>query len=107
MCPESEVEEIQKNNPNTEVIGYKGNDVDGYADAFLSMIGYRYESVGKHSWVFSEEQAKQTRFRETNGLPIGWHAGSIEAHIENLLEKYNKIIGFINSLNECYDNGKI
>lgn len=52
LCPEEEIELIQKENPHTIVVGYEGKeDVDGYANILLSLLGYKQEKGNQHSWV--------------------------------------------------------
>ena len=107
LCPESEIEKLKKLNPNTTIIGYKGESVDGYADAFLSMLGYKQEPVAMHSWSSDIDMKKHSKFMEKNSkYHYGYHAGSIENYIADLINSYNKIIGFARSLKKYIDSGK-
>lgn len=71
LCPADEVENIQKNNPNLTVIGYRGNInpetgkecVSGMANKLLSQLGYKQEEVrsgyGQHpSWIDGDDATK-------------------------------------------------
>lgn len=59
LCPEEEINLIQKENPNTIVIGYKGKeDVDGYANILVSLLGYKQEESNQHSWINETDQNK-------------------------------------------------
>lgn len=107
LCPEDEVEKIQEENPNTTIVGYKGKSVDGYANAFLSMLGYKFEDIGEHSWTFDTDIKKLYSFMNDNNLEYGVHSESREDFIERLLDRYYKVIGFIENLKKYQDKGYI
>lgn len=62
LCPKDEVDEMKKKNPSITVIGYKGENVDEFANKFISMLGYKFESVEANGWsnLSDEAQAKAT-----------------------------------------------
>lgn len=51
LCPDFEREEAAKNNPELTVIGYQGQNVTGFADVMVGLLGYKVESVGMWSWA--------------------------------------------------------
>ena len=107
LCPIEEVESIQKLNPNSKVIGFEGESVDGFADSFLSMLGYRRESIGMHSWQNDADMKKHSMFVEKHSnLNYKWHAGSKEAFRDDFVEKFNKLIGFTESVIKNKNSGK-
>lgn len=106
LCPIDEVEEKQIQNPNTIVIGYKGESVDGFADSFLSMLGYRYEKVNADFWESDEATKKHEKFVESNNVIYMMHDESKIECIDNLVETYNMIIGFIESVIQGKKEGK-
>ena len=57
LCPFDEMEHLKKNNPNITIIGYKGDNVTGFANIFVSMLGYKYERICMHGW--ENEDAKK------------------------------------------------
>lgn len=62
LCPKIEMDEVQKNNQNTIVIGYdEAQTVDGFANKLLSIIGYKYEEVHDHAWANEEDDEKATK----------------------------------------------
>lgn len=58
LCPLAEVQEIKKNNPNSNVIPYIGKSVDDYAEAFASLLGFTIENTqsAECMWVNSSPQ---------------------------------------------------
>ena len=108
LCPKDDVEIIKELNPNTIIIGYEGDTVDGYANAFLSMLGYKYENVGEHSWQFDEDMTKHSKFiKQHANLKYNTHAYSKEYKRDELIQDYYKFMGFVRSLQEYKHNGKI
>lgn len=108
LCPIDEVEDIKNRNPNTNVIGYKGECVDGFANSLLSMLGYKYEGIGKHSWHSDEDRKKHNSFMQSNNeLKYCAHDGSRQECIDTLVDKYNRIMGFTKSILENKKQGKI
>lgn len=103
LCPKEEVRKLQETNPNTTVVGYEGDDVDGFADAFLTMLGYKHEQVEKHSWG-EKDKDKHTKFALKNNLPIIMHAGSSYFKNDSLHEDYYNILGFVKAIDEFLKN---
>ncbi len=50
LCPRNEVEDAQKKNPKVHVLGYDGENVQGYADSFITQLGYKKERIGQVNW---------------------------------------------------------
>lgn len=104
LCPLREVSEIQKKNPHTKVIGYKGESVDDFANAFITMLGYKKEAIKSNSWGDSTDEKKYVELVKGKYKLIE-HSYSKEATRENLITEYNKIIAFIDSLKKYKENG--
>ena len=51
ICPKNELNEIRVSNKDINVIGYVGDNVNGYARSFISMLGYRIEKLDVWSWI--------------------------------------------------------
>jgi len=51
LCPENEIDKMKMQNPNMSVIGYKGDNVTGFANVLLSQLGYKYREVAKDGWA--------------------------------------------------------
>ncbi len=99
LCPEEDYEMIKKDNPNTNVIKYKGQKVTGYANTFITLLGYKREQAGAYNWEneIDDEKAKGIALR--NNLPLGVnHASAKEGREEKLKEHSSYIISTINSV---------
>jgi len=107
LCPKEEVEKIKQANPNTNVIGYDGGSVDGFAASFISMLGYKHEEISKHSWQSEEDAHKFYQFvSENTDLERHWHAGSYQYFRDQFLEYFNECIGFTKGVVESKKEGK-
>jgi len=109
LCPKGEVEAVQKSNPNVNVIGYEGDFVDGYANAFLSTLGYRKMEIGANTWDVNsrDEQEIGARFvsiMDNNGIKMSSHYYSDERHEEY---EYEIIEGIIQRYKVLKNSGKI
>ena len=107
LCTKEHIEEARKNNPGVTIIGIDNENVDGYANAFLSMLGYKYEKVGKSFWLNEKDQKKLELFAGNNKYRQLEHNGSMQSQRENVIESYSQIIGFIETLKEKMSQGKI
>ena len=98
LCPEEEVEQIKKNNPNLTIIGYKGENVDEKANAFITMLGYKKEKVCTHGWENKDsEKALDTVLSKTY-IRSGEHSGSTERIEEDIYTGINQFIAIIEQL---------
>ena len=92
LCPKNEVKKISEENPNAIVVGYEGECVDGYAEAFIRILGYESNDIdplmgAEPKYVLSREGA-------------GWcaHGNSPEYIRDETLQRYYEIIGFIEEI---------
>jgi len=106
LCPKDEVEKIKSENPNSNVIGYEGKSVDGFAQSFLSLLGYKQENISEHSWCSDEDMKKHYSFLCTNYGLYTTHDCSYENYRDMLLQEFYCINGFVESLIEYRVTGK-
>ena len=97
LCPEDEIEIIKKNNPNINVIGYKGKSVSGYADLLVSMLGYEIESIGMWSWGNEKDEKIFKESLMQSGLNVRQthHSFTKEKFEEDYFIKINEILAFL------------
>ena len=94
LCPKEEIIEIQKNNPNSLVIGYEGDSAKGYADALLSMMGYQYkENDCIDGWI---NDPNGVEYYQDNQNPE--HCDSVEGKAESAIRKLNRFLGLFEGL---------
>ncbi|MBR2997635.1 MAG: hypothetical protein IKF37_00980 [Bacilli bacterium] len=124
LCPVDEVENIQKNNPNLTVIGYKGNInpqtgkecVSGVADKLLSQLGYKQEEVisgygQKPGWSNQVDEAK-ARATITNNMKVvdidhDHSKEGVDEDIEIGINQYKAIVEKLFESNIDFDPAKI
>ena len=127
LCPQGEAEELRKQNPNIGVIEYQGENVDGYADALLSILGYKVKSIGMHSWMNNGmydklDSEKAFNFMKKQNVKMTDHISSDEKEEETFNTNLNILITNINLIkklnlldsgtsleaisNELYENNK-
>ena len=82
LCPKGEKEQIQEENPNINIIEYEGKCVSGYANSFVTNLGYRYEDVGVHSWNDKKSSEEICETISNNGFRRDSHYYSKERGTE-------------------------
>ncbi len=82
LCPKGEKEQIQEENPNINIIEYEGKCVSGYANSFVTNLGYRYEEVGVHSWNDEKSSEEICETISDNGFRRDIHYYSKESNTE-------------------------
>ena len=82
LCPKGEKEQIQEENPNINIIEYEGKCVSGYANSFVTNLGYRYEDVGVHSWNDKKSSEEICETISNNGFRRDRHYYSKERGTE-------------------------
>ena len=106
LCPESEMDKVELDNPNTIVVGYKGESVDGYADAFLSTIGYKQEDVTPWSWKNKNDDNLLYMFyqnHEDELKSFDNHYYTQSKNKEDAIRAYNELFGFIEGFSKYLD----
>lgn len=99
LVPESERENLQKDNPEIQIIGYEGEPKD-YGTAVLSSMGYKAEQIGteKRSWKNDEDISKVYEIAKGKGISTLEHCYSKEISQEdrgyaiNVLSNIFKIV---------------
>jgi len=92
-CPKDEIEEVKKNNPGINVIGYEGHP-KGYAAALASALGYKHEGISNFYWSDLEDDEKYKKLVLEKGFTIKAHSYT-EIGEE---DKYMSKVGFISGL---------
>lgn len=100
LCPEDKIEIVKKNNPNINVIGYKGKTVSGVADLMVSMLGYKLERVGKFRWTNSKDQETFEEDLSQSGLNVReeWHMYTKEKFEEDYFNQVNLFMAFLKKI---------
>lgn len=104
LCPINEVEQIKKNNPKVNVIGYEGKSVFGYSGPFLSALGYKAEDIGMGSWCNEESRKQFERLMKKEGIKIKQHFGTYFYEDEKTLTEINSLVSICKVIK---DNGLI
>ena len=73
LCPKNEVEKLKSFNPKVHVLGYEGENVQGFSQPFLTQLGYRAEDVGMWSWMDSESTQQFNDLMAREGIKRGPH----------------------------------
>ena len=100
LCPKGEIEEISKKNSGVQVLEYEGENVQGYANAFISTLGYRVEEIGKWSLGDDTSQSQYFELISREGLKWVTHYNSRESKIETNRESINVAIEILKKVKE-------
>ena len=100
LCPENEVDHVKAHNPKVHVLGYKGENVTGYSQPFLTHLGYRAESVGMWNWADDESANQFLEFTQKEGLPTGAHTYTHFHEDEQTLTDINQAMALIKLLRD-------
>lgn len=92
LCPKGEKQKIQLNNPIAKIIEYEGENVNGYAVALLSAIGYRSATSGKWTWNNSNFNSGCNGIMEREGLETDEDCYETYVKQEEMQEMENQII---------------
>lgn len=77
LCPCEEIEEVKRKNPNVTIIGYEGNNVTGFGDLLIKLLGYELEKCSKHSWINTYDNQEFSKIGSRYNLHPAEHNGSI------------------------------
>ena len=100
MCPASEVAKAKQQNPNINVLGYQGDSVKGFADPFLSQLGYRAPGVGQWGWVSDEAQDQFYQIAQRENFRFQQHADTTEREDELFIMNINIMIALLKLLRD-------
>lgn len=100
LCPKGEIEEISKKNPGVQVLEYDGESVHGFADAFISTLGYRTEGIGEMKWKDDISNTQCTGLLLREGFKVAPHRGTRESNTEGDRESINVAIEILKKVKE-------
>lgn len=104
LCPKGESSQIQKDNPNINVVEYEGDNALNYANVLSTHLGYNFEPGNN---VNFDRESSDTKFKELmadEGLTCDSHSGTKE----DMEEEYALAINYLASLSKALiDNGAI
>ena len=92
LCPKNEVERLKIFNPKVHVLGYEGENVQGFSQPFLTQLGYRAEDVGMWSWGNNESNEQFYKLMEKEKIKIGTHTYTYFHEDEKLLAGINQAV---------------
>ncbi|NMA50939.1 MAG: hypothetical protein GX951_03725 [Mollicutes bacterium] len=109
LCPEAEMEHLQDLNEGVLVIGYKGDSVDGYATAFLTMLGYKPKEISKDGWLIENDLDKADYYETEAVLSddeylFHEYEGSYEQKLDDLLGAHRFTMGIAKAFKDYFDN---
>lgn len=103
LCPESEVEKINKSNKKAMVVGYEGENARGYGNAMVPILGCLRQGIENWEWN-SENASKEFRnLMEANGINTLHHTYTKEAYEENARTANNALSALLNVLKSNRD----
>lgn len=100
LCPKNEVDRLKTFNPKAHVLGYEGENVQGYPTPFLTQLGYRGEDVGMWSWHDNESVEQFFELTRKQGIKTGPHTGTYFHEDEQLLNRINQTVALSNLLRD-------
>ncbi len=92
LCPKNEVERLKIFNPKAHVLGYEGENVQGFSQPFLTQLGYRAEDVGMWNWLNDESAHQYYELMAREGIKIGTHTYTYFHEDEQLLASINQAV---------------
>ena len=93
LCPKGEGKKVKASNPNIIVIEYEGERVYGYANMFISELGYIIVKGGAHGFLDSEKANKYTEIVSERGYSTVSHFYSKYKERERMLSKMYTVVG--------------
>lgn len=92
LCPKNEVDRLKIFNPKVHVLGYEGENVQGFSQPFLTQLGYRAENVGMWNWMNNESANQFLELMEKEGIKSGTHMYTYFHEDEQLLGSINQAV---------------
>ena len=119
LCPENEVAQVKRDNPNVHVIGYtsspfknsqnnkNNNGALGFSGPFLSQLGYSKESVSMWGWgeSYSERNTYTSDYRElmkSKNYSLNPHSYTFFHEDEMLIQEINQVVSLCCLLKENF-----
>lgn len=110
LCPEEQIDKVKKDNPDTCVIGYKGTNVNNFANVFITMLGYKQKNMNQSTWSSIDPLTNKdvanvyTKIIPQTNFKIGDHTdASNERQEEKIFDGINQLIAIIEKLKEKND----
>ena len=110
LCPLEEVDKIKANNPGLSVIGYKGKeDVSGFANAFITALGYKYERGNEYDWdnqqdsILANEIVSKNTFIRQSGDHAYMPERAAEDAQEQIVNNFKTIVEKIFEINKDFE----
>lgn len=100
LCPKNEVEKLKKLNPKVHVLGYEGENVQGFSQPFLTQLGYRAEDVGMWYWSDQESCNQFNDLMKKEGIERGHHSYTDFFKSEKALQNINATVSICKLLKE-------
>ena len=107
LCPIEEKDEAKKRNPNSVIVGYKGDTVDKYADLLVTLLGYQNEKIGVWSWANDNGNERISEIIKQYNYETANHTFTIEKQRDDRLEKQHSITDIIKKCKEKVVSGEI
>lgn len=98
LCPESEMEQLRKNNANAMIVGYRGKSVSGYANKFISLLGYKKETVMTHGWENADATIAERTVASNLNVIIEEHCNTPDRVEERRLTDINQFKAIIEGI---------
>lgn len=100
LCPKEELEQVRKNNSNVKIIGYSGQNVSGYADSMVGILGYKVENIDCWSWENQIDKNKYYQDLKESNLNVHTipHLASYEFIKELIMDKVNAFEALIDEI---------
>lgn len=92
LCPRNEVDRLKVFNPKVHVLGYEGENVQGFSQPFLTQLGYRAEEVGMWDWANVESSRQFYELMAREGIKTGTHSNTYFYEDEQMLGEINQAV---------------
>jgi hypothetical protein len=108
LCPLEEFDLVSASNPSVNVYPYVGKNVDQFADALVTLLGYQVEEVGMWSWANTFGNKRVIQVQEKYNLECSVHSFSADHTDEktkNAVENSEKVMQILmNHIKDSYTN---
>ena len=92
LCPKNEVDRLKTFNPKVHVLGYDGENVQGFSQPFLTQLGYRAEDVGMWDWQNDESAHQFYELMAREQIKTGTHTYTYFHEDEQMLGAINQAV---------------
>ena len=100
LCPKNEVDRLKTFNPKVHVLGYDGENVQGFSQPFLTQLGYRAEDVGMWSWQNDESERQFNELMAREKIKTGSHTYTYFHEDEQILGAINQAVSLCKLLRD-------